>query len=138
MKTALPLLLFVLILSSCSIEKRHYRKGYFVDKASKKSMRMKTYPVLLLTPREPVLTASVESQRMELNSGKQIGNYRVYDRTRKHLFRFKLRLHLTMPEFLKHHKKNHFKTHKHFNLHRPTIFVKHGRTIKVHHWRRKR
>lgn len=137
MKTALPLFLVLLILSSCSIEKRHYRKGYFVDKAAKKNLRVKTYPVVLLTPREPVLTASVEAQRVDYNSAKEITNYRVYNRNRKHLFKFKLRLHLTMPEFLKHKKKNHIKTQKHFNIHRTTVYRKHNNSIKVYHWHRK-
>lgn len=137
MKTTLPFFLILFILSSCSIEKRHYRKGYFVDRAAKKTMRVKTYPILMLTPREPVLTASVEAARATLNNDKRITNYRVYKRNRNHLFKFKLRLHISMPKILHKHKRYYYKHKKRLHIKFPTLFTKYGRTISVHHWRRK-
>lgn len=137
MKTALPLLLILFVLSGCSIEKRHYRKGFFVDRTAKKNMRVKTYPVLLLTPREPVLTASVESSRATLDKETRIENYRVYNRNRNHFFKFKFRLNFTMPKIFHHQKRYYYKRDNFFKLKMPALFVKHGRTISVHHWRRK-
>lgn len=136
MKPIITCLLLAIILSACNIEKRHYRKGFHVDIPARKKMRMKTYPAILLEPREPQLTASVSS-RPDINDHKQISNYKVYDRNRKHYFNFLRKINFNLKDIFKPQKKNNIKSRKHFNFHRPNIFVKHGRKVKVHHWRRK-
>lgn len=139
MKTFGCIILLLLFMCSCSLEKRHYRKGYFVDRSSKKHQRVRTYPVPIVRLREPVLTASTAAAQAAIsnnNSNTRISNHRVYARHRKYLFVRRIHLHVGMPKFLRKNRRHSFIDKIHLNIQIPQFFKRNIKIVRRHQWRK--